>query len=224
MAESRVASTDFTWSHPSRRYREVATGRFVPQSRVHDALDAVLDGAAARARDAAARLASGQITVAQWQREMTAVVKDSQLAGTAVGGGGWHQLSAADHAWAEARIREQLNYLRGFADQLDTGAQSLDGTLDTRSAMYGNAGRATQREMDRRLNAQAGQQFERRVLGPADSCGDCLDAAAQDWQPIGTLPPIGDSQCRVNCHCSFEFSMTDAGDGASDSEVDQEAA
>jgi hypothetical protein len=219
MAESRVASTDFTWSHPARRYRDAASGRFVPQGQVHDALDAVLDGAAGRARDAAARLASGQITVAQWQREMTAVVKDSQLAGTAVGGGGWHQLSAADHSWAEQRIREQLDYLRGFADQLDSGVQCLDGTLEARAAMYGNAGRATQREMDRRLNAQAGQQFERRALGPADHCPDCLDAAARDWQPIGTLPRIGNSACATNCRCVFEFSMTDAGDGAADQEA-----
>lgn len=34
---------------------------------------------------------------------------------------------------------------------------------------------------------------------------NCVDYALSGWQPIGTLPPIGDSQCGQNCECRFEF-------------------
>jgi hypothetical protein len=56
---------------------------------------------------------------------------------------------------------------------------------------------------------------ELRVLGEADHCsteddpdGDregCLELAALGWQPIGTLPKIGESVCIVNCHCRFAY-------------------
>ncbi len=46
---------------------------------------------------------------------------------------------------------------------------------------------------------------ERRVLGDAMHCLDCPPLAALGWQPIGTLPMIGDTECGGHCHCHFEY-------------------
>lgn len=46
---------------------------------------------------------------------------------------------------------------------------------------------------------------EHRVLGDAEHCEDCVTYSAMGWMPIGVLPAIGDSSCRINCACWFEY-------------------
>ncbi len=48
---------------------------------------------------------------------------------------------------------------------------------------------------------------ERRVHGMLkdDMCSICREAVAAGWQPIGTLPAIGDSECLSSCHCYFKW-------------------
>ncbi len=48
---------------------------------------------------------------------------------------------------------------------------------------------------------------ERRVHGMLkdDMCSICREAVAMGWQPIGTLPAIGDSECLSSCHCYFKW-------------------
>ena len=48
---------------------------------------------------------------------------------------------------------------------------------------------------------------ERRVLGnPKTShCEDCPPLAEMGWQPVGTLPDIGDTECGPLCLCHFEY-------------------
>ena len=51
-------------------------------------------------------------------------------------------------------------------------------------------------------------KLERRVLGTpkTEHCEDCPPLAAMGWQPIGTLPRIGDSACGGRCLCHFRYS------------------
>ncbi len=52
---------------------------------------------------------------------------------------------------------------------------------------------------------------ERRVHGMLkdDMCSICREAVAMGWQPIGTLPAIGDSECLSSCHCYFKWRDAD---------------
>ena len=51
-----------------------------------------------------------------------------------------------------------------------------------------------------------GMVEERRVhVGHDEPCPDCVAGMGAGWQPIGTLPPIFDSECRHRCHCHFEY-------------------
>lgn len=36
-------------------------------------------------------------------------------------------------------------------------------------------------------------------------CKTCINESLKGWVPVGTLNPIGDSECRGNCDCFFSF-------------------
>lgn len=197
----------FVWS-PARRVYLDASGTPVPSRLVNEALDDVIRQATANMRSLTERLAAGDLSIAQWQAQMAVEIKTVHLVAASVGRGGWRQMSQADYGWVGQRIRGQYAYLKGFAEQIGTGQQPLGAQAEARAELYGNASRATQREMERRIGAQMGDAWEQNVLGIADSCNGCLDATDQGWVPIGTLPPIGTRDCQVNCHCVIETSRT----------------
>ncbi len=80
------------------------------------------------------------------------------------------------------------------------------GQFTARLEQYGNsvwgAGNSLNRD---RIRQVPNARLERRYLGHADHCEDCPPLAAQGWQPIGTLPDIGDTECGGQCHCHFEY-------------------
>ena len=152
------------------------------------------------------QLKAGEISLADWQIGMARNIKILHVNAAVLARGGWAQMSQADWGAVGARVRTQYNYLRNFARQIADGTQALDGRLLVRSGMYEDAARGTYEDMRRRVEElYNGMEEEMRVLGAADHCDDCLNYAALRWQPIGSLPRIGDSQCRVNCHCRFTF-------------------
>lgn len=194
----------FQWDARSQRYRDTASGRFVPAERVARAVDVAAVEARHEAERIAQRLVDGKSTLAQFQRDMAQLVKDGHLAAAVIGRGGADQMTQADYGWAGQRIRTQYDYLRNFVQQIADGTAPLDGRLVARAGLYGDAIAPTHREMVRRLAIQGGAIMERNVLGPADHCGGCLDATAQGWVPVGFLPPVGGRICRSRCKCSIE--------------------
>jgi hypothetical protein len=201
-------ATGYGWNPATNRYINLETGRFVAASTVRDALESVMEASAARMNAVTQQLVDRQISLASWQTEMMQNIKLSHTAAAASANGGWAQMTQSDWGAAGQMIREQYDYLRNFANQIADGTQPLDGRVLVRADMYGDAARNTFEEMRRRGETEGGMQFERRVLGQADHCPDCLDYAAEGWQPIGTLPQIGDSVCLTRCHCTFEYSDT----------------
>jgi hypothetical protein len=156
-------------------------------------------------RETTQNLLAGTIMLADWQLQMMAAVKSVHLVALAVAHGGWNQLDQSDFGWVGQRIREQYRFLADFASEIASGAQPLNGRLGVRITLYAAAARATHREAQRRIAAQRAVGEERRVLGQADHCKTCLQQARLGWQPFGTLKRIGDSECRVNCRCHFDF-------------------
>lgn len=194
----------FTFDPTTGRYRD-DRGRLISEATVRRALDAVIDGQATTMRDLTQQLVDGTIALGLWQQQMMAAVKSVHLVGLAVAHGGWNQLDQSDFGWVGQRIREQYRFAVRFSVEISSGAQALNGTAVARSAMYAQAARATHREALRRIAAQRAVGEERRVLGQADHCKTCLAEARRGWQPFGTLRRIGDSECRVNCRCHFDF-------------------
>lgn len=86
------------------------------------------------------------------------------------------------------------------------------GQFAARAEQYGNSvWQATQRVNTASIRQNGVFSYERRVMGHprTEHCHDCPPLAALGWQPIGSLPAIGDSECGPLCLCHFEYSGPD---------------
>lgn len=79
------------------------------------------------------------------------------------------------------------------------------GEFVARSEQYGNSVYTSGQEVARAHYIQ-GKVFDQergyhRLDLSDQPCPTCVERIDLGWQPIGTLRPIGDSECRCNCHC-----------------------
>lgn len=206
MTDRRSALTPaFTWNERSQRYRNSATGRFVPRSQVRAALDIALD----RSRNEVARvsreLVNGRLSLADWQLQVAREIKNMHLAGAALAKGGWAQMTASDFGRVGAICKREYGFLATFAQQIKSGEQRLDGSLVARANLYAQAPRGTYHAIEERGMMAQGKTECRNELGPADHCEGCLAETAKGWVIIGELTPIGSRQCLANCRCSLSY-------------------
>jgi hypothetical protein len=152
--------------------------------------------------------------LAEWERAMIEQVKTAQIAAGLASNGGVSSVSEDDKEEIAALILLLLLFLRVFALEIASRKQAIDGRLLLRSDLYGAAARDTFEETRRfgiatYLGARDVQ--ERRRLGRAEHCESdeelegCIELADLGWQPINSLPRLGDTPCRTNCRCHFEY-------------------
>lgn len=198
----RVAG-QFTFDTRSQRYRGPG-GQFVSQREIKRLMNTVSNAAKREIAVISRQLAAGQITIDQWQTSMMEAVKSLHIAQYAAGRGGFGSLTARDFGLMGAELRFQYERLENFARQIEAGIVKPTG-IERRAGLYANSGNVSF-ERARRDGADiAGMTEERRILGNGEHCDDCIRYAAQGWQAINSLPEIGDSQCMVNCLCTFEY-------------------
>lgn len=213
MPSSSPVAPGYSWDERAGRYRS-QSGKFVSSNTIREACH----DTAQASRDNMARLAgelrSGNLTLAEWQSGMMREIKTVHTAEAAAARGGWAQMSQSDWGATGNLIRKQYEYLDGMAIEIENGKQPLNGRLDARAKQYGQAGYGTFEQMERRYQENDnGMTEERRTLHAQESCQDCIDIAARGWVAIGTLPRIGDSRCRTNCACVFEYRRPDPAGG-----------
>ncbi len=159
-----------------------------------------------RARTLSEGLVAGTVAPTAWRVAMSSALKIAHLEGAAVAKGGWAQLSQSDYDWTGSRVRSQLGYLQKFYDDILYGRTPLDGSVTARATMYVEAGRGTQRSMERRMAIGRGEELERNVGGDSESsCDECADCDSAGWVPIGSLPEPGSRQCLSRCSCWLIF-------------------
>lgn len=195
----------FGFDPSTGRYRDVQTGRLVPDATIRGTLDRVIDVQAVTMRDLSQALVNGTLSLADWQLQSMQVIKSGHLIGLALANGGWNNLDQSDYGWAGQRIRTEYGYLRDFAGQIASGKQPLTSMVMARSVLYAEAARTTHRAAQRRAASARGLDQEKSNLGVCDHCGGCLSAAAQGWQRIGTISPPGSRDCLSRCHCWFTY-------------------
>jgi hypothetical protein len=187
------------------RYRDRATGKFVSELSVRGDLDKYID-AKNKGLDALTnQLRNREISLADWQLQMRAEIKSMHMNAAMVARGGRDQMTNADWGRTGRELRNQYEYLDKWAADIASGKVKLDGRANVRAQLYGDASRSTYEQNRRAVASVNGYTQERRILHAAESCVDCLEYAGLGWQPIGTLPRIGESQCRSNCRCTFEY-------------------
>lgn len=202
---------NFGWVEQADRYRDLSTGRFVSERVVARELNTVVLSSADSMKAITQALVDGSISLPEWQTAMEREIKYINRLSGVTARGGVEQMSQADWGRIGAETKRQYQYLRNFAQEVANGQQRMNGTAVVRAGLYGEAGRGTYQEMHRKQAGRRGYTEERRVLGPTEHCeasGDkpgCIDLAAKGWQPLGTLPRIGEATCVTHCKCVFEF-------------------
>lgn len=184
------------------RYRG-ANGRFLADSTVRDLVDAVADVASDRMAALSQQLLDGSLSLADWQTAMMSEIKLAHLSTGVMASGGFEQMSPARYGFLGRTIRDEYAFLRDFAQQIQSGAQTLDGRLVARARQYGQASRVTFETVRARDDRNRGLTEERNVLHPARHCDECRALSAMGWVPIGTLPPIGSRECMASDRCTI---------------------
>lgn len=158
----------------------------------------------------AQQLIEGKISIAEWEAAMREVIRTIFREAAASAAGGMQNVTPSQWGYEGYLIKQQYGYLHNFAqDIINNPSAWLNGRLLARMNLYAQAGRGGQEQMVRNDMQKSGFDLERRVLGAADHCNGCIEQAAQGWQPIGTLDPIGAEECSQNCHCVFEYKKSE---------------
>jgi hypothetical protein len=203
-----VADVQFGYDRGSQRYRDLSTGRWVSERSVRDAVDRTADHASRLMGDAAARFRAGTIDAGQWLAESMQTIKDANVAAALVAYGGRSQMTPERNGFVGSQVKIQYQYARQMVGDVLDGRQRLNGRLDSRARMYGQAARQTYTDIRRRESARNGMSFERNHLGAAEHCASCVGETARGWVPIGSLIPPGRRTCRASCRCSLAYAET----------------
>jgi hypothetical protein len=189
----------------SGRYRDTRTGRFVAGRVVRGELDAYLSASDDVVAALAGQLRDRAISLADWELAMRAEIRRTHLNAIALERGGWANMRPSDFGRAGQIIREQYGYLRGFANDIASGKQRLDGTLGRRAQLYIEAGRNSMYR-SKAANMSAKVTHQRSIRTKRDSCWQCIDLDRRVFRindPSFPLP--GRRACMARCGCHVEY-------------------
>lgn len=184
--------------------------RRVPAATVLAQLDQVMTGLENEARAASL---DRMVPVDEWALRMAGISVTSALVAGAFAAGGWSQLALV-RGDVEEHLASEIGYLDAFADDVAAGRVPRDGRFVRRAILYGAAGWGLYMLLRGRAARRRGYGEERSILDPgAEHCQECVGESDRDWQPLGSLIPVGSRQCRSGCRCRFEY-RNEAGETA----------
>lgn len=203
MTQRAVADLAYRWEPSVGRWRERATGRFVPPATVRNGLEGVIEATEVRMVGLTERLLAHTISLRDWQLGMAGLAKQLHLVSALAAGG--DSLTPQQRGLLGSQVKRQYQFIDQMAQEIASGKQKLDGTLRTRTRQYAQAGRGTWEAIRGQGERELGRKEERNILHRADHCAECVALTARGWVPIGTLPAIGSRQCRGNDRCTKEY-------------------
>lgn len=190
-------------------------GDVIPSRVTRDAADVALRQSRERVEDLTGSLRDGDIPLSRWQREMMDEIKDAHVNMGSLAKGGYKQMGQADWGRVGGIVRDEYEYLRGFAEQIEDGDVPLDGRAINRAGMYVDSARGTHHRIERIEMQKRGYNQEKNILGVAEHCDECVALTTRGdngWVPIDTLPEIGQRICLANCKCRVVYRRTAPGE------------
>lgn len=167
-------------------------------------LTRLAEGFTARMADYAAALTLG-VEIDAWYAGMKWEIIRSNATAAIAGKGGFLRMTLQDWGRVVEQVRGEFGYLAQFAQDVADGKLS-PAQIAARASLYSQHAQVSYWQANVSAKRQAGFTQERRVLGQAEHCPDCVGYAAEGWVPIGSLPAPGDgSVCRANCQCTKEY-------------------
>jgi hypothetical protein len=162
----------WVWDTKSRRYRNAETGRWLSHSKVAQLRDDFAATQRSWADVAASALGRGDWTVRRWELEIRDRLKRIYLSEYMLGRGGKNAMMQADYGRVGRMLKEQYDFLRAFALDVQAGAMS-EAQIAARTQLY---------------HESAIQAFERGKVAAYD--GDLI---------LPAYPADGGTPCRARC-------------------------
>jgi hypothetical protein len=196
----------YTWNPASQRYRSGATGRFVARRDVLGLLDGQVNSAGQRLGDLTTALHEGRIAPGPWADQMQSELRRLHSQNRALAVGGWDRMTPRDWGAVGGRLRDDYARVVRLAQEVQAGTVSLPQALNRVNGYIGNARvQFWNAERDNLPRRPGMVWLDKRNLGIAEHCGDCIDYDARGWSSEGVLPPPGmDSECTTHCRCTME--------------------
>lgn len=210
-AQDTATPPGFTWSREARRYRNAQNGRFVAYRNIYGLLDANEEANLHVLRSLTEALYNGELPVPTWYLSAQHQLRRLHVQCAALGAGGFENLRPADFIRIDRKLREEMDRLIIFGEQIRAGLLS-EAQISHRLTMYAGTARIQfYRAQSKPLTQPDEVVIERRRLGIADHCEWCLYLVDLGWQPYGVLPYPGETHpswteesCLSACHCRME--------------------
>lgn len=176
-----MAASSWIWDTKSRRYRSSKTGRWISHTVVVDLRNEFSTLQREWADVATAAMVRGDWTVRRWELEIRERLKTIYLAEYMLGHGGKNAMTQADYGRVGAMLRDQYEYLRAFA-------------LDVQ------AGRLSQAQISDRTHKYHESSIQAFEHGKAMAYSSTLILPA--------YPADGKSRCKARCRCKWTIRET----------------
>lgn len=199
---------EFEFDPITQRYRVISganKGRFISDTAVRSLTERYIADRKEAIRYLTESMLAKRISVGQWEKRVGKLLREAHIASYMLGVGGLRFMTKEDYRRVTVIIREEFDYLRGFAIAILAGALTAAQIL-SRMALYLESLRKTfeiGRTISHRRN---GYLWERNRLRPAEHCQECIQETGKGWVEIGSLIPIGRRECAVNDRCYKEYS------------------
>ncbi len=107
----------------------------------------------------------------------------------------------------EQSQQRQLSYLQEFKQKTLNPELEIGEWFPGQAELYGASVWGEGNGMLRDAAKASGIMVDemREHIGFDEPCATCVEQVDEEWQPIGTLRSIGDSECLMNCHCRFVY-------------------
>ena len=196
-APPRSLLQGYVWDSNVGRYR-YRDGRFVARTRITTLMNRSVQGREERILAGTRALADGSISQRTYVQRTEMLLKRQYLQNAALGMGGWDRLTPEVLDKLSAQLNSEFSRMIAMSQELKAKEISEAQALNRTHMYLGNA-RAQFYDYEREGLGplEAGMVYmERRRLGHADHCHDCIGYSMQGWQPLGVLPVPGyASQC-----------------------------
>lgn len=193
-----------TYNRTSGRYVG-SDGRFVSRSSILRLVDEEAARLSTRMQAHARNLTAGNIDLPTFQRRAAEDLKLSLVRSTIIGSGGKSLTTSQAYGSTGRLLREQYQFLSGFARDLAEGKLSKAQAIQ-RASLYGASTRSAFHQAEKIARGREGFKLAKRILDASSQhCNECLQFATGDrFVPIEQIVPVGTRcSCHSRCRCSI---------------------
>lgn len=187
------------------QYKDKQTGKIVSKAKILKLFDNEKARLETRLVKLSSQLERGDLTIAQWQRQITQELKQSHIRmGLLAGGGTNVPYTRKLYGAIGNNLKKQQEFLVQFRRDIQKGKyKDNPEKLKWRARLYADSIRESFNDGERIARNQEGFDLAKRILDAgANHCDDCRRYANRGWVPLNeVVRPKTNCECKWRCRC-----------------------